>query len=71
VIASKLLSFIGVILIIIGLMLVIAPKLMSEGRVHPLLLVRVRFGDFWIGTSPLLFIVLVIIYLALKYFKVL
>lgn len=64
-----LLTFIGVLLILMGLILVILPFIMKLGikleSIHPLLLVWRRVDGFYVGTSPILLIILVLVYLFL------
>jgi hypothetical protein len=54
----------GVILILGSLMLRHLPELREA---HPLLFVSVRVGDLTIGTSPLLILVLLALYLLLMW----
>jgi hypothetical protein len=64
-----LLTFIGVLLILMGLILVILPFIMKLGikleSIHPRLLVWRRVDGFYVGTSPILLIILVLVYLFL------
>jgi len=61
----------GLILIIAGILLIIAPLLLRvfEGldRVHPLILVGFRLDGVFIGTSPIIVIALLIIYILLRF----
>ncbi len=61
------LTLLGILLIIVGVILVIIPYLLHAGvkleNVHPLLLVWKRFDGFVLGTSPLLLIILLVVYL--------
>jgi len=63
----------GFILIIVGVMLVALPLFGSwlerAGRVHPLLLWGVRVNGFFIGTSPILIIALLLVYLFLTFWR--
>jgi len=63
------LTFLGILLIILGIILLLIPLIAKLGlkveEVHPLLLWGRRFDGVYIGTSPLLIIVLIVIYLVL------
>lgn len=65
----SLLTFMGLFLILVGLFLVFIPFIVKLGvkleNIHPLLLVWRKIDGFYIGTSPLLLIILVAIYLLL------
>jgi len=65
----SLLTFIGILLILMGLILVILPLIMKLGikleSIHPVLLVWRRIDGFYIGTSPILLIILILVYLFL------
>ena len=69
----SLLTFTGILLILIGLILVIFPFIMKLGikleNIHPLLLVWRRIDGFYIGTSPILLIIFTIVYLFLISFR--
>lgn len=69
----SLLTFTGILLILIGLILVIFPFIMKLGikleNIHPLLLVWRRIDGFYIGTSPILLIIFMIVYLFLIFFR--
>ncbi len=62
----NLLAFLGITLIILGLILILIPifqKLASSlERIHPLLIIGRRIDGVYIGTSPLLIIILIVIY---------
>ena len=63
------LTFMGVILIIIGIILVLLPTILKLGlrveKLHPLLFVGGKIDGIYIGTSPIIIIILAVIYLAL------
>jgi len=63
------LTFMGVILIIIGIILVLLPTILKLGlrveKLHPLLFIGKRIDGIYIGTSPIIIIILAMIYLAL------
>ena len=65
------LTLLGILLIIIGVILLLMPLLAKLGlkleEVHPLLLWGRRFDGVYIGTSPLLIIILTAIYLLLVF----
>ncbi|HDD42535.1 MAG TPA: hypothetical protein ENF79_02505 [Nitrososphaeria archaeon] len=67
------LTLLGILLIIIGVILLLMPLLAKLGlkleEVHPLLLWGRRFDGVYIGTSPLLIIILTAIYLLLVFAK--
>lgn len=56
------LTVLGVSLVVLSLLPRVLPRL---EEVHPLLLVTVRLDGFTVGTSPLLLIVLALLYLLL------
>ena len=62
------LAFLGIILIIIGIILVLLPAILRLGlrveKLHPLLFMGKRMDGIYIGTSPIIIIILVAIYLA-------
>ena len=62
------LAFLGIILIITGIILVLLPAILKLGlrveKLHPLLFMGKRMDDIYIGTSPIIIIILVAIYLA-------
>ncbi len=62
-------TFLGILLIILGIILVALPILsrMFErlDKIHPLLIWGTRVDGFFIGTSPILIIALLLIYLIL------
>ena len=64
-------SILGLIFIIVGLLLMLAPLLLRvfEGldRIHPLILVGFRLDGVFIGTSPIVILALIIIYLLLRF----
>jgi len=64
------LTFIGIFFIIIGLIFLILPILFKLGasleNVHPLILWGKRIDGVYIGTSPILIIILIAIYLILS-----
>ncbi|MCX8187229.1 MAG: hypothetical protein N3F65_01295 [Nitrososphaeria archaeon] len=63
------LSFLGAILIVLGIILVLLPIIQkiapSLEKAHPLLIIGKRVDGVYIGTSPILFIVLTAIYIVL------
>jgi hypothetical protein len=65
------LTLIGIGLVLVGIILILGSLMLrhlSEVReVHPLLFVSVRVGDLTIGTSPLLILVLLALYLLLMW----
>lgn len=65
----SLLTLTGIILILIGLVLVFIPLIIKLGvrleNIHPLLLVWRKIDGFYIGTSPILLIILLAVYLFL------
>jgi len=67
------LTFMGIILIITGIILVLLPTISRLGlrveKLHPLLFVGKKVDGIYIGTSPILLIILAIIYLALIMFR--
>ncbi|MCX8200787.1 MAG: hypothetical protein N3H84_01610 [Candidatus Caldarchaeum sp.] len=62
----------GLLLIIVGAVLIAIPflarYLTDIERIHPLLLVGFRVDGIFIGTSPLLILILVLVFLAMRYF---
>ncbi|GBC69614.1 hypothetical protein HRbin01_01316 [archaeon HR01] len=70
---SSLAFILGLLLVLLGLILMAAPLLSkivgSLERVHPLLLWGVRIDGVFVGTSPLLIIVLILIFLLLRYWR--
>ncbi len=65
----NLFTLIGIFFIILGLIFLILPILLRLGfsleNVHPLILWGKKFDGLYIGTSPILIIILVLVYLAL------
>ena len=63
------LAFMGIILIIVGMILVLLPTILKLGlrveKLHPLLFMGKKIDGIYIGTSPIIIIVLIAIYLAL------
>ncbi len=61
--------FLGIVLIIVGIVLIILPLIARAGirleEIHPLILLGRRFDGIYIGTSPILIIILVVIYAVL------
>jgi len=61
--------FLGIVLVIVGIVLMILPLIVRAGirleEVHPLILLGRRFDGIYIGTSPILIIILVAIYAVL------
>jgi len=66
-------TLLGLMLIIAGILLVIAPLLLRffEGldRIHPLILVGFRIDGLYIGTSPIIIISLLVVYLLLRFWR--
>jgi len=62
------LAFLGIILIITGIILVLLPAILKLGlrveKLHPLLFMGKKIDGIYIGTSPIIIIILVAIYLA-------
>ena len=62
------LAFLGIILIITGIILVLLPAILKLGlrveKLHPLLFMGKKMDGIYIGTSPIIIIILVAIYLA-------
>ena len=63
------LAFMGIILIIVGMILVLLPTILKLGlkveKLHPLLFMGKKIDGIYIGTSPIIIIILIAIYLAL------
>jgi len=61
--------FLGIVLVIVGIVLIILPLIARAGirleEIHPLILLGRRFDGIYIGTSPILIIILVVIYAVL------
>ncbi|RLG05912.1 MAG: hypothetical protein DRN59_03875 [Thaumarchaeota archaeon] len=72
-IQSNPLIFLGAILIILGIILILLPTLSKLGlrleEIHPLLLLGKRFDGVYIGTSPLLIIILIALYLLILFLR--
>jgi len=62
------LAFLGIILIITGIILVLLPAILKLGlrveKLHPLLFMGKKMDGIYIGTSPIIIIILIAIYLA-------
>jgi len=62
------LTFLGIILIITGIILVLLPAILRLGlrveKLHPLLFMGKKMDGIYIGTSPIIIIILIAIYLA-------
>jgi len=62
------LTFLGIILIITGIILVLLPAILKLGlrveKLHPLLFMGKKMDGIYIGTSPIIIIILIAIYLA-------
>jgi len=62
------LTFLGIILIIVGMILVLLPTILKLGlrveKLHPLLFMGKKIDGIYIGTSPIIIIILIAIYLA-------
>ena len=69
------LFFLGILLIILGLILILIPiPLLARigmrlENVHPLLLWGRRFDGIYIGTSPILIIIMIAVYLLLLFLR--
>ncbi|MCS7126423.1 MAG: hypothetical protein NZ929_05905 [Aigarchaeota archaeon] len=65
--------FLGIILIIVGLILVLLPLISKMGvrleNIHPLILVWKKIDDFYIGTSPITIILLILVYLLITFLR--
>jgi hypothetical protein len=65
------LTLIGIGLVLVGIILILGSLMLRHlpevREVHPLLFVSVRVGDLTIGTSPLLILVLLTLYLLLMW----
>lgn len=63
-------TFLGLLLIIVGAALIALPFLTrylgDVEKIHPLLLIGVKLDGVYIGTSPILIIALVILFLLLR-----
>ena len=63
------LTFMGIILIIVGMILALLPTILKLGlrveKLHPLLFMGKKMDGIYIGTSPIIIIILIAIYLAL------
>ncbi|MEM1976328.1 MAG: hypothetical protein QXX29_00310 [Nitrososphaerota archaeon] len=63
------LMLLGIMLMIVGAILLILPLIARMGirleEVHPLILLGKRFDGVYIGTSPLLIIIMAALYIAL------
>ena len=62
------LTFMGIILIIVGIILALLPTILKLGlrieKLHPLLFMGKKIDGIYIGTSPIIIIILIAIYLA-------
>jgi len=62
------LTFLGIILIIVGMILALLPTILKLGlrveKLHPLLFMGKKIDGIYIGTSPIIIIILIAIYLA-------
>lgn len=67
------LSLLGIMLIIVGIILLILPLIARMGvrleEAHPLILIGRRFDGVYIGTSPLLLIILAAIYVVFLFLR--
>ncbi len=63
------LIFMGVLLILLGFILILIPLVERVGfrleNLHPLIFVGRRFNGLFLGTSPILLIIMLILYLLL------
>ncbi|MEM0444648.1 MAG: hypothetical protein QXO86_07215 [Nitrososphaerota archaeon] len=59
----------GMILVVLGIVLIligVAPRILETiPRLHPLIYTQITIGDLKIGTSPLIIIILTVLYLVL------
>ncbi|MEM1946366.1 MAG: hypothetical protein QXH12_06835 [Candidatus Caldarchaeum sp.] len=66
-------TILGIMFILIGIAIIVIPLLAryltDVEKIHPLLLVGVKLDGFYVGTSPILIIALVAIYLLLRYYS--
>ncbi|MEM1936871.1 MAG: hypothetical protein QXS57_07050 [Candidatus Caldarchaeum sp.] len=64
-------TLLGLTLILLGFAILVLPlvarHLTDVEKIHPLLLIGWRFDGFYVGTSPLLIIALLAVYLLLRY----
>ncbi len=69
----SLLTLVGIMFVLTGIILIILPLIIKIGieleKIHPLLLVWRKIDGFYIGTSPILLIVLAIVYLLTFFLK--
>ena len=69
----SLLTFLGIIFIIVGAVFLLLPVLVKLGlrieEVHPLILLGKKFDGVYVGTSPIVIIILAIIYVILTLVK--
>lgn len=69
----SMLTLIGIMFVLTGIILMIIPLIMKLGieleKIHPLLLVWRKIDGFYIGTSPILLIVLAIVYLLIMFLR--
>jgi uncharacterized membrane protein HdeD (DUF308 family) len=64
----------GVVLILIGITVFFFPeiaKLLESQKENPLFLLTIKKNGFWIGTSPILILILLVVYLILRSTKIL
>ncbi|HIQ03364.1 MAG TPA: hypothetical protein EYH40_02970 [Desulfurococcales archaeon] len=64
------LRYLGILLVILGLLLILTPYIVElilktgKGRIHPLIYYPIYRGDgFTLGISPVVFIVLILLYI--------
>jgi len=66
-------TLMGILFIIVGVSFLIIPLILRYvddiEKIHPLLVFGYRFDGTFIGTSPILIITLIIIYLLLRYYS--
>ncbi|MEM4303597.1 MAG: hypothetical protein QXQ70_06870 [Candidatus Caldarchaeum sp.] len=66
-------TLLGIVFILIGLAFIVIPLIAryftDVERIHPLLLVGVRLDGLYVGTSPILIIALIAVYLLLRYWS--
>ncbi len=66
---SDVFKIIGILLIIIGVLIFFAPeimKILESHKENPLIILKIKKDGFMIGTSPILILILIIVYLALS-----
>jgi len=69
----NLFAFLGIFFIILGAVLLLIPFFLKLGlkleEIHPIILIGKRFDGVYVGTSPIVIIVLVALYLIIALLK--